>query len=288
MKRSPRKRNTTVSVFTLLALLLAASGARAEEVDSSRVASASKLTEEGLFLYKGRDYRHAIEKFLQAFALDPDPNLLFNTARCYEAMGDTDNAIEKYEAFLSKPDADPQGKRRATDAVRALRQAKEAPAATVAPAARPGSGTPAAESEGSRPAAKALSPAPAAEPESSSVVNAATVTLTIGVVSLAAGAVAYALGMSDHNKVTSSAGYGMMGQVDPLTEGQAHALVDSGKTKKLFGVIGMGLGGALVATSAALFMFGSHSETPAKEAGKVAIGIAPMGDGGRLLLQGRF
>ena len=287
MQKSPRKKNTTVSVFTLLALLLAASGARAEEVDSSRVTSASKLTEEGLFLYKGRDYRHAIERFLQAFALDPDPNLLFNTARCYEAMGDTDNAIEKYEAFLSKPDADPQGKRRATDAVRALRQAKEAPVATVAPAAKP-SGTPAAESEGSRPAAKALSPALAAEPESSSVVNAATVTLTIGVVSLAAGAVAYALGMSDHNKVTSSAGYGMMGQVDPLTEGQAQALVDSGKTKKLLGVIGMGLGGALVATSAALFMFGSHSETPAKESGKVAIGIAPMGDGGRLLLQGRF
>jgi tetratricopeptide (TPR) repeat protein len=280
---SQRKRNATVSVFTLLALLLAASGARAEEVDSSRVASASKLSEEGLFLYKGRDYRHAIEKFLQAFALDPDPNLLFNTARCYEAMGDNDNALEKYEAFLSKPDADPQGKRRATDAVRALREAKEAPSPIVPPVAKAPSATPAVEAAGSPAAAKALAPAPQAEGSSS---TAAIVTLSAGVVSLAAGAVAYALGRSDHNKVTGAAGYGMMGQVDPMTEGQAQALVDSGKTKKLIGVIGMGLGGALVATSAALFMFGSHDEM--KEPGKVAIGIAPTGDGGRLLLQGRF
>ena len=55
----------------------------------------------------------------------------------------------------------------------------------------------------------------------------------------------------------------------------------------MIGVIGMGVGGALVATSAALFMFGSHSDAPAKEAGKVAIGISPTANGGRILLQGR-
>lgn len=267
-----------VTMFALLALLFASSGARADESESaSRIASASKLTDEGLSLYRSRDYRHAIEKFLQAFALDPDPNLLFNLARCYEGIGDSDNAIEKYEDFLSKPDADPQGRRRATEAVRALRQAKEEAAATPAPLPRPVTAPPARE---------APVPAPAVEAESSAFLNATTVTLGLGIVSLAAGATSYMLGVSDHHKVTGSAGYGVMGQVDPLTEGQAQAYVDSGKTKKLIGVIGMGVGGALVATSAILFMTGSNSET--KQPGKVAIGVSPMGDGGRIVLQGRF
>ena len=285
--RTPSRKSATLAFFTVLALLLAATGARADDGDSSdRVASANKLSDEGLSLYKGRDYRHAIEKFLQAFALDPDPNLLFNTARCYEAMGDSDNAIEKYEAFLAKPDADPQGKRRATEAVRALRQAKEAPAvsATTAPSA----------GAAARPPHAALLTAPTpAQPAPSahsapSFLNATTITLGAGVVSLAAGAVAYAMGVVDHNKVTGSSGYGVMGQVDPLTESQAQRLVDSGNTKKMIGVIGMGLGGALVATSAVLALFGAHTEAPAEEAGKVAIGISPATNGGRILLQGRF
>jgi hypothetical protein len=290
--RTPSSQSAAIALVTVLAVLLPATGARADEGDaSSHVASANKLTEDGLSLYKRRDYRRAIEKFLQAFALDPDPNLLFNTARCYEAMGDSENALEKYEDFLTKPDADPQGKRRATDAIRGLRlaqiQAKEAQSVS-ATAVTPSGGAAARNA----PAAIAV---PAREqssatsgPAESSFWNATTITLGTGVVSLAAGAVAYAMGMADHNKVTGSAGYGVMGQVNPLTEGQAQQFVDSGDTKKLIGAIGLGVGGALVATSAALFIFGSHSEAPANEPGKVAFGISPTADGGRILLQGRF
>ncbi|HEX2657016.1 MAG TPA: hypothetical protein VHU40_02035 [Polyangia bacterium] len=282
---SPPRKPTVMTVFGLVMLLFASSGARADESEaSSRFASASKLSDEGLSLYKVRDYRHAIEKFLQAFALEPDPNLLYNMARCYEGIGDRDNAIEKYEDFLAKPDADPQGRYRATDALRTLREAREAkqaPAATSAPTPLIAAPAPASDS-----AETAPRPLPAAAREDDSFLNATTVTLGLGIVSLAAGATSYMLGVSDHHKVTGSAGYGAMGQVDPLTEAQAQAYVDAGKTKKLIGVIAMGVGGALVATSAILLMAGSNAETRAP--GQVAIGVAPMGDGGRFVLQGRF
>ena len=89
-------------------------------------ASGAKLSDEGFDLYRARDYRRAAEKFLQAYTLSQDSNLLFNIARCYEALGDPEAAIEKYEDFLSTPDADVQGKRRATQAIRELRQSKSA------------------------------------------------------------------------------------------------------------------------------------------------------------------
>jgi tetratricopeptide (TPR) repeat protein len=98
-------------------------------------ASGARLTDEGFELYKARDYRRAAEKFLQAYTLAQDSNLLFNIARCYEALGDPEAAIEKYESFLSTPDADVQGKRRATQAIRELRQSKSASVpATPSPA----------------------------------------------------------------------------------------------------------------------------------------------------------
>src|SRR5450755_434243 len=83
-------------------------------------------------LFRAADYRHALERFLQAATIDQDSNLLFNIARCYEMLGDRDAAIEKYEAFLAKPDADSQGKVRANEAIRALRDANARNAAASA------------------------------------------------------------------------------------------------------------------------------------------------------------
>src|SRR5512147_1101856 len=69
-----------------------------------------ELNEQGNALYASGDYRRAAELFLQAHAIDEDPNLLFNIGSCYEALGDIDAALEKYRAFLASPDADPEGR----------------------------------------------------------------------------------------------------------------------------------------------------------------------------------
>jgi tetratricopeptide (TPR) repeat protein len=260
---------------------------------ASRAAEVAKLNEDGMNLYRARDYRHAIEKFLHAQALDQDPNLLYNIARCYEMLGERGAAIEKYEAFLAKPDADPQGKRRAQEAIRNLRQAShEAPAQPASTTAAAASAGPAASPATAAAPGTTLERKPSeTTPEEASFWNARVVTLGMGVLVTAAGAAVYMLGVSDHSKVTSSVGYGTPGQIDPLTEAEAHRLVDSGNTKKLIGEITMGAGGALLITSAILALVhasedGSPSET--SNTSPVTLRLAPTRTGGGVILEGRF
>jgi len=282
---------TLVMIVMVTFGVLCAGRARAEEAvptdPAARAAEVQKLNEEGMALYRARDYRHAVEKFLHAQALDQDPNLLFNIARCYEMLGERGAAIEKYEAFLSKPDADPQGKRRASEAIRAMRQARETTGAAGPAPPAPSAAVGAADRGEAERRPDTLPAAPAASSADSSFWNARLVTLGAGVLVTAAGAVAYALGVSDHNKVTGSAGYGMPAQIDPLTEAQARKLVDSGNTKKLVGEITMGAGGALLITSAILYaVHAVGGRVP--ETSTVSLRVAPSTTGGGLLLEGRF
>lgn len=128
-----------LSIATLSFVLLVSRTGRADDSasgatpDSTTAARRPGFSEEALALYKARDYRHAAEKFLQAYSLDHDSNLLFNIARCYEALGDPEGAIEKYDAFLAAPDADAEGKRRAALAIRTLRPSKSGLVAAAPP-----------------------------------------------------------------------------------------------------------------------------------------------------------
>src|SRR5688572_30400720 len=102
------------SLALCLAVAVGPASARAAETRSNAAAPANQanvaqLNEEGAAFYAARDYRRAIEKFIQAYAIDTDPNLLFNIARCYEELGEVDAAIEKYETFLKTPGADTRG-----------------------------------------------------------------------------------------------------------------------------------------------------------------------------------
>ena len=119
----------------LVASVVAFSGvARADDTSdpASRAAQVQHLSEQGSTSYQLRDYRRANELFQQAYAIDPDPNLLYNIARCFEALGDKQTAIEKYELFISSPGADSKGRLRAQDAVRLLRTPPAPPAVSSA------------------------------------------------------------------------------------------------------------------------------------------------------------
>jgi Tetratricopeptide repeat len=279
---------TAVAMMIAVAVTVAARPAAGQETSptgssSSRSAGLGQLTDDGFAYFKARDYRHAAEKFLQAYALDQDPNLLYHLARCYESLGETDNAIEKYEMFLAKPDADAQGKARANEALQALREAKRKAVA------RPSTAIDRAPSSSSPTTAPAHPELDASESKAtSSFLRPRVVCLGAGLLVTAAGALVYGLGVADHARVTDSAGYGTAGQVDPLTEAQAHALVESGTRKKWIGGIGVGAGVALLATSAILFMTGSSAESDNREAtGRVALGLLE-GGGAALTWGGRF
>jgi tetratricopeptide (TPR) repeat protein len=252
------------AALVLLAATLSSTAWAAEATTPPPVPSVDALVEQGFAAYRARDYRRAAETFLRAHTIQPDPNLLFNIGRCYEALGDRAGAIEKYQLFLASPDADPAGRQRAEEALAALRRAP-----VVAP--RPRMAVPA-------------EPAPARSPAAHSALP--YVGVALGVAAVAGGAVLYGLGMRDHDRVTGAAGYGVSGEVVPMTEAQARALVDSGRTRKLAGGLAMGVGAAVLTASVAVLLAvpSGQQEQPRR----MAVGVAPGSGGGSVVLQGRF
>lgn len=238
--------------------------------DPARIA---ELNEAGARAYAERHYRMAIEKFVEAYAIDHDPNLLFNIARCYEKLGDLGAAIEKYETFVAAPGADTEGRIKAKASIAELQQLKEQ--GGVAPQ---DAGAQATEAETS---------ASASGDESASHVDIwPWVTLGAGVVVTGVGATFYALGVSDHAQVTDAAGYGDPSVVYPMTRAEAQSYVDSGNTKKLIGGIGLGLGGGLIATGVVLLVTGKSSSTTQSAA--TSFTLTPSREGLLAGYSGRF
>jgi hypothetical protein len=274
-----------VCLATSLALLGAPTAVWAVETKTAPATPATgsnvaQLNEEGAALYAARDYRRAIEKFIQAYAVDTDPNLLFNIARCYEELGEFDAAIEKYETFLNTPGADTRGRQRARESLDALRAARTQ--AGTAPAAS-------AEARAPEPAAPAAPPAPASDEREAA--SSALPWLTLGGAALfaAVGTTFYILGAGDHAQVTDARGYGDTNVVAAMTRREADDLVSSGDTKKLVGGVSFGLAGALAATYVVL-LISADDESPAEPAPGASLGfsVSPSPDGTSVLVQGSF
>jgi tetratricopeptide (TPR) repeat protein len=240
--------------------------------------SVAQLNEEGAALYAARDYRRAIEKFIQAYAIDTDPNLLFNIARCYEELGEVDAAIEKYETFLKTPGADTRGRQRARDSIVSLREAR---AGTEAQSAAPRASAPS-----NAPVSEA--PSVAASSDSAEGSNALPwLTLGGSVLFAAAGTAFYVLGTNDHAQVTDAEGYRDPAGVSNMTRREADDLVRSGDTKKLLGGISLGVSGALAATYVVLLIAGDD-ESPAESEPNLGFSLSPSPEGAAVSVQGSF
>jgi tetratricopeptide (TPR) repeat protein len=270
-------------LLTSLAIALAPGAARAADPKTTAApanpSGVAQLNEEGAALYAARDYRRAIEKFIQAYAVDTDPNLLFNIARCYEELGEVDAAIEKYELFLKTPGADTRGRQRARASLAALRETRANAAAVEAVPTQAKVAPPEAEAV----------PLPAqAEGGDRSEVLPWVVLGGAGLFALA-GTTVYLLGASDHSKVTDTRGYGDSNAVADMTRREADDLVSSGDTKKLIGGIGFGLAGALAATYVVLLVIADDDSSAEPDPGpSLALSLAPSPDSTSLLVRGSF
>jgi tetratricopeptide (TPR) repeat protein len=237
------QRKRPVAAWVLMLGLMARTGLAADPLDAprdARAASASErvvaLNEEGSALYTAGDYRRAAERFLQAYAIEEDPNLLFNIASCYEALGDIGAALEKYRAFLAAPDADPEGRPRAEQAiVRWIALESPPPAETPQPpvAPAPAALVPGATDEGTHDAGWVP-----------------WVGLGGGVALGVLGTAFYSMGAADHSEVTHTPGFDDPDSVAGITRRRADGLVRSGDTKKAIGVASASAGAALIVGSA--------------------------------------
>lgn len=91
--RSPRRWVAGLALVTALLVPVVAQAKKPEK-------SARAIAEEGLAHHQAGEYDEAIEDFERAFALAPDPALVFNIAVAYRKKGDCPHALEQYEKYL--------------------------------------------------------------------------------------------------------------------------------------------------------------------------------------------
>ncbi len=203
-----------------------------------------RIFAEGAALYKAGKYRAAIEKFEYAYALFPEPNLLYNMARSYEALGELDQALTKYRVCSTHPRATDELKQKALAKIGVLETAQsagvsgavDAPATSTSPA---GAG------------ATTTTTAPG-QPAGTPVLGfAGGIAGGVGVLGVAAGGVLFVLGSATHATLQGELDAGADGVVS-LTRAEAEALSASGTTQKTAGVVALTAGGALVVAGASM------------------------------------
>lgn len=73
-------------------------------------ARAADLFKKSVETYRSGDFKQTIDLLNEAYALEPQPVLLYNLARAQEGIGNNDAAIETYEKFLAQePNAKDRG-----------------------------------------------------------------------------------------------------------------------------------------------------------------------------------
>jgi tetratricopeptide (TPR) repeat protein len=80
------------------------------------------LVTEAVQHYSARRYEQAIDLFEQAFAIQGEPELVYNIARSHERLANRDQALEWYERFINMPGTTGELRTRALSNIASLRQ----------------------------------------------------------------------------------------------------------------------------------------------------------------------
>ncbi len=233
-----------------IALLLTPTVAKADEA-TELAKRYYKLGEE---LYHRAAYDEALENFKRSHKYSGKPELFYNMGRCHEALGNLEQAIEKYEAFQkARPDADPRLPARVKNlrerlAARKNQQAKKPPK---------------------------KEPAPAPEPPSRGLGVkglAGWISAGLGVALLGAGAAMGAVASSKASEVEDA--FAAKKEWSEVSGAE-----DTGKSMETGAIIALATGGAALATGAVLLVLhytGGSEERPAASAW-IAPAVTPSG-----------
>lgn len=101
-----RTRSRWGTIGLLLALVLVGATARAGKEDPA-ITQARALYEVGTKNYRVGNYREALEAFKKAYLVKRDPAFLFNLGQCYRQLGDLENEVREYRAYLMELPAAP-------------------------------------------------------------------------------------------------------------------------------------------------------------------------------------
>ena len=255
-------------------------GAFAQSNDVERVEA---LYVEGAAHFNAGRFQDAIQKFTEAYAVYPQPNLLYNIARSYEAMGALDDAASYYARFLQRKGTDPRIRAKAERKLRVIQRARQKTQPDPSPSLPPPAPPPRASSPDSMPPSAAPTPlsVPAYRPPpSSSLTVWKWTTGAVAAAGLVVGGVLYGVGQNDHDKVSNAKDAAAGGSAS-LTQVEADNLIDEGSQKKTAGIAVISAGAAVGVLSAVLFFLDTDEDA-------VRLGAAPVRDGVAFAVGGHF
>ncbi len=238
-------------------------------VTQAEKTEAEQLSGQAIVEFNAKNYDKAVELFEQAFAVDPQPNYLFNIGRVYEEAGNLESAVEFYGRFVKQPGVDITARETALERLQVLRKIIEE---TKEPEPEP---EPEPEVEPKPEPEPVPDPAIEKNAKKRKVMRGAGFGLLgAGVGVLIGGAVLGALAQGD-NKNADDAG--------SLAERQD--LLQKSQGKALGGDIMFGVGGALLVTGVILVVIGYSKP---KTGSRVALQPSFGPRGGALTMQMRF
>lgn len=98
-------------------------GDSTSEATPAQNSEAEKLSEQAVEAFNDKRYDESIDLFKQAYALNSNPNYLFNIGRVYEEKGDLEQAVVHYQEFVSQAGVDLDSREAATERLKVLREA---------------------------------------------------------------------------------------------------------------------------------------------------------------------
>jgi tetratricopeptide (TPR) repeat protein len=96
---------TRLAPYLMLLALMVPAPARADGPTPAARTRAAELFKNGAEAYRKGNFQGTVNLLKEAYALDPQPVILYNLGRAYEGLGDGDAAMDAYRRYL---EADPK------------------------------------------------------------------------------------------------------------------------------------------------------------------------------------
>lgn len=234
----------------VMAVAACLSPASAEAQDLT-LEMAKRHFQNGAAYYDRANYAMALEEFQRAYRLESAPELLYNMGRCHEGLGQTEQAIARFEAYLAaKPGANNAPVVQAR--IKNLRGLLQSKAPKPTPAATPGK-APAAAAQPEQ------APTPTRRREAASLKLAGWATLGGGAAVMVAGAILGGVALQKTGEYED-------GYARHMAYDEAQGILDQAEAMETGMFVCLGLGAAAAVTGVVLLILDGSGETSSASA----------------------
>lgn len=268
---------------SLPCLALAAPAKKNKEEEKAEIDTEQRAMtayNDGKSAYDAGDYGEALQLFLEAQSLYPSPVFHYNVGLCQEALGNLEQAVISYEAYLrsyvSAFDEQPEDQVNTENKIERINEQIEVEKAEAAEAAK--------QPEPQIIIQQAPEPEPDRKPGQGLIITGGVLTGVGLGVAVAGGAI---FGMRASNISGQLDDVYTSGNPERVTLDQARALDSDGRAAQLNQVLMISIGGAVALTGVALLAVGLIKKN--KAAGARATVVPSLGPGhAGLLISGSF